>query len=424
MTARLLTMPALRLPRLRMPHAKHWFASLILLTTAGLYLLAGLSVTTMRPGPDPAHANVPKISSGQLLVPGLGAPPVPEPMQFRDVAPQDAVAINAAVPVSNEPNPAARPYREAYATPADRLRATECLTAAIYYEAAIEPVDGQRAVAQVVLNRVRHPAFPKSVCGVVFQGSDRPTGCQFTFACDGALNRAPAASLWARARKVAEEALAGKVYAPVGWSTHYHTNWVVPYWSSTLTKDAIVGSHIFYRWAGGWGHPPAFRFAAARAEPQIALMRRLTSDPSSLAEAVGPTTTVVDPKLAAAIAAGDAPIPGAQAQGSIDSFGRAVLRRYEPMTAEQATAAAVARSGNAPQSTLSTMRWALSGQPDKAQTPLGTRTRSDAGAPAASAAAASPAGARPAASGPPTVKCLDGVRRLPGVVGPAQPQAC
>ena len=421
MTANMLTMPALRLPRLpRLPHAKHWFASLVLATTAALYLIAGLTVT-LRPGPDPAHANVPKIVSGRLFIPGLGAPPVPEPLQFRDVAPQDAVAINAAIPISSEPNPAARPYREDFATPADRLRATECLTAAIYYEAAIEPADGQRAVAQVVLNRVRHPAFPKTVCGVVFQGSDRSTGCQFTFTCDGALNRTPSAVFWARARKVAEEALAGKVYAPVGWSTHYHTNWVVPYWSSTLTKAAVVGSHIFYRWAGGWGHAPAFRFAAGGSEPQIALMRRLTSDPSSLADAVGPTTTIVDPKIAAAIAAGDAPIPGAPAQGSIDSFGRAVLRRYEPMTAEQATAAAMARTGNAPPSTLKTMNWALSGVSEKPQTPLGAKPKSDAGA---SAASAPTAAGHPAATGAAGVKCLEGVRRLPGVAAPSQPQGC
>ena len=421
MTARMLTMPALRLPRLlRLPHAKHWFASLVLATTAALYLIAGLSVTTLHPGADPAHANVPKIGSNGLIVPGLGAPPVPEPLQFRDVAPQDAVAINAAIPVSTEPNPPARPYHEAFATPADQLRATECLTAAIYYEAAIEPLDGQRAVAQVVLNRVRHPAFPKSVCGVVFQGSERSTGCQFTFSCDGAMARTPSAALWARARTVAAEALAGKVYAPVGWSTHYHTNWVVPYWSSSLTKAALVGTHIFYRWAGGWGRTPAFRFGASGTEPQIALMRRVTSDPSSLADAVGPTAPVVDPKLAAAIAAGDAPVPGAQAPGSIDSFGRAVLRRYEPLTNEQATAAAMARIGNGTPGTLNTTHWALSGLPEKPQTPLGAKAKTDAGTAAPAAAATTHAG--PAAAAP--VKCLEGVRRLPGVAGPAQSQGC
>src|SRR5690606_37364832 len=85
----------------------------------------------------------------------------------------------------------------------DMGRALECLTAAIYYEAASESDDGQRAVAQVILNRVRHPAFPNSVCGVVYQGSERATGCQFSFSCDGAMARKPSTTGWARAQRIA-----------------------------------------------------------------------------------------------------------------------------------------------------------------------------------------------------------------------------
>ena len=97
------------------------------------------------------------------------------------------------------------------------------------YEAGDDPA-GQRAVAQVVLNRVRHPAFPKTVCGVVFEGQDRTTGCQFTFSCDGALTRwSPSPALWTAARQIATAALTGTVYRPVGYATHYHTDWVVPY---------------------------------------------------------------------------------------------------------------------------------------------------------------------------------------------------
>ena len=97
--------------------------------------------------------------------------------------------------------------------------------------------DGQAAVAQVVLNRLRHPLFPKTVCGVVFQGSQKTTGCQFTFTCDGAMLRyTPAAAGWSRARDIARLALNGSVYAPVGHATHYHTDWVVPYWSASLEK--------------------------------------------------------------------------------------------------------------------------------------------------------------------------------------------
>ncbi|MEA2999202.1 MAG: hypothetical protein QOK17_1035 [Sphingomonadales bacterium] len=408
-----LTMPSFRLPRRpRLPRGKQWLSSLVLATALGLYLIAALSVTSLQPVTG-ARANVPAPGS-PLVIPGLGTPPAPEPLRFReDVTPQDAVAMNAAIPVSDLPNPAARPFRTAFATPADRTRALECLTAAVYYEAAVESADGQRAVAQVVLNRVRHPAFPKSVCGVVFQGSDRSTGCQFTFTCDGALGRAPAPGLWTRARMVAEEALAGKVYAPVGWATHYHANYVVPYWSGTLVKAANVGAHIFYRWEGGWGRPPAFRFGATGNEPQIALMRSVTSDPSTLADApaVADSLDAQAAALAAAAANGDAPLkPGAKpVQGSIDSFQRAVLRRYEPMTPQAATSSAMAQTAQ-PSSTL---HWALSGLPEKPQAPLGRHSAADAPA----------SGAAPAAAQP---KCLEGVRRaLPGVAAaPPEKQAC
>ena len=131
----------------------------------------------------------------------------------------------------------------------DRLRASLCLASAIYYEAATEPDEGQRAVAQVVLNRVRHPGWPNSVCGVVYQGSNLP-GCQFSFACDGAMARKPMLSAWIRARRVAERALAGDVYTPVGSSTFYHTMAVAPAWRLRLTPTAIVGAHIFYRQPG------------------------------------------------------------------------------------------------------------------------------------------------------------------------------
>ncbi|MFL6734967.1 MAG: cell wall hydrolase, partial [Sphingomicrobium sp.] len=171
------------------------------------------------------------------------------------------------------PNPAAAPFRLAAASTATRQRALECLTSAVYYEAGSQDADGQRAVAQVVLNRVRHPAFPANVCGVVYQGSTRATGCQFTFTCDGSLMRRPSIDGWARARKIAEAALAGAVYAPVGYATHYHANYVVPYWASSLVKNAVVGAHIFYRWTGGWGRPLAFAKRYAGVEPDVGSLR-------------------------------------------------------------------------------------------------------------------------------------------------------
>ena len=195
-------------------------------------------------------------------------PPAVEPLVLKDVTPQDAVAINAAVPFSTAPNPAARPFRFT-GDLAARARAVDCLAAAMLYEAGNDEI-GQRAVGQVVLNRVRHPAFPKTVCGVVFQGQERATGCQFTFTCDGALARVLPEEAWTRARQTAGAALDGRVFAPVGHATHYHTDWVVPYWSASLDKVASVGTHLFFRWAGWWGTPGAFRGAIDGREPVIA----------------------------------------------------------------------------------------------------------------------------------------------------------
>lgn len=164
--------------------------------------------------------------------------------------------------------PAARPITMR-GTSVDQSRALECLTAAIYYEAASEPDAGQRAVAQVVLNRVAHPAWPKTVCGVVYQGSERP-GCQFSFACDGSMARRPVAAFWDRARRVAADALAGYVYAPVGLATHYHTSAVHPYWADSLTFIGTIGAHRFYRWSGAAGRPQAFGAVYAGGEPMAA----------------------------------------------------------------------------------------------------------------------------------------------------------
>ncbi|RZM07632.1 MAG: cell wall hydrolase, partial [Sphingomonas sp.] len=171
-------------------------------------------------------------------------------------------------------NPAARPFLFA-GGPDDLARATDCLAAAVLYEAGDDTV-GEQAVAQVILNRLRHPAFPKTVCGVVFEGSERTTGCQFTFACDGALTRRPSEPGWKRAREIATAALAGSVYKPVGYATHYHTDWVVPYWQSSLDKVAAVHTHLFFRWTGWWGTPAAFNRHVLNGEPVIAKLAGLS----------------------------------------------------------------------------------------------------------------------------------------------------
>lgn len=200
-------------------------------------------------------------------------PPKAPPLLVQQIDPTDALSLNAAIPISAGANPAAQPFLLGKAGPEARARAAECLASAVYYEAGNESLDGQRAVAQVVLNRVRHPAFPASVCGVVFEGATRTTGCQFTFTCDGSLARRADAAGWSRAWHVAQAALGGHVHAPIGWATHYHADYVVPYWASSLAKNAIVGRHIFYRWSGGWGRPTAFSQRYSRREGDVAALR-------------------------------------------------------------------------------------------------------------------------------------------------------
>ena len=170
---------------------------------------------------------------------------------------EKAQLINAAMPFSAAPVMAARAFVIPAGETLDQRRALLCLTQAVYYEAGYEPIEGRRAVAQVVLNRMRHPAFPKSVCGVVYQHNASPI-CQFTFVCDGSLYRRPEAAAWKQAEQIARAALAGYVERSVGAATHYHADYVAPSWAPLLTKINKLGAHIFYRWPGAWGQPAAF----------------------------------------------------------------------------------------------------------------------------------------------------------------------
>ncbi|HVF38063.1 MAG TPA: cell wall hydrolase [Sphingomicrobium sp.] len=206
----------------------------------------------------------------------------------------DAKLINAAMPFSTAPVLASRPFDLSGADPTDRRRALLCMTQAIYYEAGFEPHSGRRAVAQVVLNRMRHPAFPKSVCGVVYQGARAPV-CQFSFVCDGSLYRPPALGAWREAERLAAEALDGVVERSVGGSTHYHADYVAPYWAPRLTKVAKIGAHIFYRWPGAWGSTAAFtgRYIG---EPNDPLALRPPLRQAVLTD--GSTVAVEDPAVA------------------------------------------------------------------------------------------------------------------------------
>jgi hypothetical protein len=133
------------------------------------------------------------------------------------------------------------------AQPSVNAREQNCLSQAIYYEARGETQQGQVAVAEVVMNRVRSPYYPKSVCAVVYQGSDRGTGCQFTFTCDGSVAARPRGRAWIQAQHLATAVMMGYTRPITQHATHYHTNAVSPGWSSMLIETTTIGSHVFYR---------------------------------------------------------------------------------------------------------------------------------------------------------------------------------
>src|SRR5581483_7016511 len=178
-------------------------AALAALAVAGVAYWPHPAPTPRRPHEPIAHrmtveqyaqalwnqSHPPLLRDGPLSQNGVVATPGLAP-GARALTPAQALALNAAITFSGAPNPPAAPFRLA-AGAEDRQRALTCLTQAVYYEAGFQPLAGEEAVAQVVLNRLRHPAFPKTVCGVVYDGSQRPTGCQFTFTCDGSLAKTP-----------------------------------------------------------------------------------------------------------------------------------------------------------------------------------------------------------------------------------------
>lgn len=126
-------------------------------------------------------------------------------------------------------------------------RETKCLAEAVYYEARGESFAGQMAVAEVVVNRTRSGEYPTTMCGVVYQGSQRTTGCQFTFTCDGSLDRAPRGVAWQRSEMIAAQVMMGVARPITHRATHYHTTEVAPVWSARLVETTRIGSHIFYR---------------------------------------------------------------------------------------------------------------------------------------------------------------------------------
>ena len=152
--------------------------------------------------------------------------------------------IPDAVSVTTGPDGATR------ATAVDRPQGEKnCLATAIYFEARGESTKGQKAVAEVVLTRARTPGRPKTICGVVYEGAGRATGCQFSFACDGVSDRVRDAAAWLHAERVATTVMRTRDRTnPVArGATYYHASYVTPSWATHMIKVAQIGSHIFYR---------------------------------------------------------------------------------------------------------------------------------------------------------------------------------
>ena len=247
---------------------------------------------------------------------------------------RDAQRLNAAMPAVLGALRPARPFAFTPASAADRARALRCLTQGIYYEAALESTKGQEAVAQVILNRVRDANYPNTICGVVFEGAERVTGCQFSFTCDGSLAQQPVAWAWNRASVVAERALAGHVATEVGTATHYHADYVHPWWAPTLGKITQIGAHIFYRWKGLAGETAAFQQRYSGNEPVIDEARfsrpRLRTPQTQIAD--------LDASDAQVLAEGGMNLRTIEFEGQTRVVGVASLGGRRPPTAEEIAA--------------------------------------------------------------------------------------
>jgi hypothetical protein len=194
-----------------------------------------------------------------------------DPIQVASIDPSATAALAAIDQVVPMPDvmPAIAPGALAYAretTPAtafDRLvdkggkavseKELWCMATAIYFEARSESYRGQIAVGQVVMNRLAHKIYPKTICNVVFQNQHMRNACQFSFACDGIPERVTEQKAWAQAEEIAKGVINGTLYeTAVGKSTHYHATYVYPHWAPKLKKNTKIGLHVFYQFKSGW----------------------------------------------------------------------------------------------------------------------------------------------------------------------------
>ncbi len=201
-----------------------------------------------------ALTNLALLGPGVFEMPHAEAPPVdiaetpavedPARPQLASLAPQPEPNTS----VLHKTPAAPRSHYAALISETNQFREMRCLAEAIYFEARSEPEEGQAAVAQVVLNRVKHENYPDSVCGVVYQNRHRFLACQFTFACEGRSLRITEADAWRVAVQIATDVVSGKIYLPdVGASTHYHADYVRPRWARSLKRMETIGRHTFYK---------------------------------------------------------------------------------------------------------------------------------------------------------------------------------
>ena len=202
--------------------------------------------------PQPEPIKLASVDPGNL--PTASIAPSPEAVSLpmsTAMIPLNMVPMPRAAPGLPPPSPAERLHLEGK----ERAKAERCLANAIYFEARSEPVRGQMAVAQVVINRAFSGFYPNDICGVVYQNAHRRLACQFTFACDGKSKAINERGEWARANRIAKQTLDGQIYVPeVAKSTHYHAVYVHPNWVHEMKKMVRFGIHNFYRpWAWGNG---------------------------------------------------------------------------------------------------------------------------------------------------------------------------
>ena len=181
----------------------------------------------------------------------------------------------------------------------EMLRQKQCLATAIYYEARSETTAGQLGVAEVIVNRVNDHRYPNSICDVVYQGATRTTGCQFTFTCDGAMNKAPRGAKWDKAQTIAAHVMMDLNERKTGGATHYHATYVNPVWNSGLIKTSQIGLHIFYRFPRGSEWSVASARQSARLAQRRAGLKTVTpadaaveTKPETITSAEGSASTV------------------------------------------------------------------------------------------------------------------------------------